>query len=81
MNLLSIGVAAALRIGPATVAAGSREKPRSRVTRNWVIYNKTASHSTAGGEASHAGDFETGEASHASESPCFTFYYLGTCIL
>ena len=27
------------------------------VTRNWIIYNRTASQSTAGGESSHAGNF------------------------
>lgn len=56
-----LGVAAALRIGPATASQGPAghslvaEKPRIRVTRNWIIYNKTATQSKPGGEATHAG--------------------------
>ena len=42
------GTAAALRVGPA--AMNTR-----RVTRNWIIYNKTASQSKPGGDNAHAG--------------------------
>eukprot|EP00597_Dinobryon_sp_UTEXLB2267_P010954 CAMPEP_0170103926 /NCGR_PEP_ID=MMETSP0020_2-20130122/3807_1 /TAXON_ID=98059 /ORGANISM="Dinobryon sp., Strain UTEXLB2267" /LENGTH=1561 /DNA_ID=CAMNT_0010327631 /DNA_START=662 /DNA_END=5347 /DNA_ORIENTATION=+ len=53
------GVAAALRIGPAASPSSGwqvgGERSRTRVTRNWVIYNKTATQSKPGGEATHAG--------------------------
>ena len=59
------GVAAALRVGPAerfhqhhvgvTAKGGSHMSGRKRVTRNWIIYNKTAAQNKVGGDNSHAG--------------------------
>lgn len=52
------GVAAALRVGPVTdTCTGNASQPRSRVTRNWIMYNRTASNSKEGGESGHAGAF------------------------
>lgn len=59
------GVAAALRVGPAGGGnysgggsggggAGGLER-RSKITRNWIMYNRTASIGKPGGDASHAG--------------------------
>jgi hypothetical protein len=44
------GVAASLRVGPAN-SSGSTP----RITRNWIIYNRTASLANAGSAAAHAG--------------------------
>lgn len=60
------GVAAALRVGPAEIlqrvnsnsstASSSTSVPsKKRVTRNWIIYNKTASQAKQGGDNGHAG--------------------------
>ena len=51
------GAAAALRLGCRDLLDGQRSSPMIEVTRNWIIYNRTASQSTAGGESSHAGNF------------------------
>jgi hypothetical protein len=51
------GAAAALRLGYRDLLNGQRSSPMIEVTRNWIIYNRTASQSTAGGESSHAGNF------------------------
>jgi anaphase-promoting complex subunit 1 len=50
------GAAAALRLGCKDLLDGQRGSPMIEVTRNWIIYNRAASQSTAGGESSHAGD-------------------------
>lgn len=55
------GVAAALRVGPAqsvqrrVAASKKRGHSSAKVTRNWINYNRIASESKPGGEASHAG--------------------------
>lgn len=50
------GVAAALRVGPITRDDGKSSSAGSaKVTRNWILYNRTASQAKAGGESSHAG--------------------------
>lgn len=57
------GVAAALRVGPAAEHASSQESggqtsrlaKRSKITRNWIMYNRTASVGKLGGDAAHAG--------------------------
>lgn len=60
------GVAAAFRVGPkisSSTTGGDSSDPSSsshpnnlqRITRNWIIYNKTASLSKQGGERGHAG--------------------------
>jgi len=51
------GAAAALRLGCRDLLDGQRSSPMIEVTRNWIIYNRTASQSSAGGESSHAGNF------------------------
>ena len=51
------GVAAGLRVGPKVKLNPKSKisgKTNSHVTRNWIIYNRTAS-DAAGGEAGHAG--------------------------
>ncbi len=55
------GVAAALRVGPANSARGEQSGRSSinRVTRNWIIYNRTASRATEGNESSHAGELSS----------------------
>ena len=58
------GVAAALRVGPlgtsaALGAAKSGLGARSKVTRNWIMYNRTASQAKAGGDSTHAGNAPT----------------------
>jgi len=51
------GAAAALRLGCRDLLDGQRSSHMLEVTRNSIIYNRTASQSTAGGESSHAGNF------------------------
>ena len=50
------GVAASLRIGP-SIKSSKITKRSNRVTRNWILYNKTAFISKPGGESCHAGYF------------------------
>jgi anaphase-promoting complex subunit 1 len=57
------GTAAALRVGPASVMAAASASSSGaangsaggKVTRNWIIYNRTAAQAKAGGETTHAG--------------------------
>lgn len=56
------GVAAALRIGSSSTSCNYDlnsylHKSNKKITRNWIIYNRTASLSSNGGESSHAGIF------------------------
>lgn len=54
------GVAAALRVGPASDSSERDDSgglvKRSKITRNWIMYNRTASMGKAGGDAAHAGE-------------------------
>jgi hypothetical protein len=59
------GVAAAFRVGPKLSQSNDHHSHSSdsahpnnlqRITRNWIIYNKTASLSKQGGERGHAGN-------------------------
>lgn len=57
------GAAAALRLGCRDHLLDGQQQQRGspmiEVTRNWIMYNRAASQSTAGGESSHAGDSST----------------------
>ena len=47
------GVAAALRIGPKSSQLNANSK--QKLSRNWILYNKTASALRTNGDRSHAG--------------------------
>jgi len=61
------GVAAALRIGPKVISSHNSHNSINKVTRNWILYNKTESLNIPNTDSSINAQGNTGENTHAGK--------------